>query len=108
MYAANGPEKDILRGVVSQSPLLRLVNPPAKPVLFVGGLVSKFLPNFQLYKPVPVCSVSLSTDERAKIFLEIPRSQKLTMQIPSYTAQERYLESTQWLQGATIWCLILL
>jgi hypothetical protein len=59
MYAANGPEKDILRGVISQSPLIKLVDPPSKAVVILAGIACKVLPNFQLHSPVSVCPLAL-------------------------------------------------
>jgi len=54
MYAANGPEKDMFRGVVAQSPLIKLAKPPSKVLVFLVSFIYKVLPNFQLYTPVPV------------------------------------------------------
>jgi hypothetical protein len=54
MYAATGPQKDILRGVVAQSPLIKLVDPPAKAIIFLAGIASKILPNLHLHSPVLV------------------------------------------------------
>jgi hypothetical protein len=54
MYAANGPEKDILRGVISQSPRIRIVKPPPGLVVSAAGLASKIFPNFHIHSPVPV------------------------------------------------------
>jgi len=54
MYAANGPEKDKLRGVISQAPLIKLVKPPARPIFFLASIGSKLFPNLKIYSPVPV------------------------------------------------------
>jgi hypothetical protein len=53
-YGQVGKQKDKLSGIVSQSPLIQLVHPPNKIVLFLGGLLAKVLPNLTVYNPLPV------------------------------------------------------
>jgi hypothetical protein len=59
MYAATGPEKEVFRGVVSQAPLLKLVKPPAKPIVFIASIASKIMPNLHIYSPVDVLSFQI-------------------------------------------------
>jgi hypothetical protein len=61
MYAERGPEKDIFRGVVSQSPLIKLVEPPPGFLLFLLSILSKVIPNFRLHNPVLVLSVNFTS-----------------------------------------------
>ena len=55
-YAAQGPNKDALRGVVSQAPLILLTDRPSQIVVFLASFVYKLLPNVKIYKPIPVIS----------------------------------------------------
>ena len=54
MYAATGPEKDSFRGVVSQAPLIKLVDPPSKFVVSIASIICKIAPNFRIRNRVPV------------------------------------------------------
>src|SRR5579871_6334453 len=64
MYASKGPEKEKLRGVISQAPLLKLVKPPARPVFYLASIFSKIIPNFKIYSPIPVLAPLCQSEHR--------------------------------------------
>jgi len=95
-YAGRKPDSDI-RGIISQSPLVKLVKPPAKPLVWIVSILCKVLPNLQLYNPVLVTTHSHIIIDiiRANISLATPKSPNVTTKIPLSTAQELYYASTQ-------------
>jgi len=108
LYAANGPEKDTFRGVVSQSPLIKVVKPPAAPVVFLLSILSKIIPNFPVYRPVPVFPPGNGRfNSREKISLATLNVQRNTTKIHSFMEQGHYCVSIQWLPAVKIYSYIL-
>jgi len=60
MYAGKQTDKDLFRGVLSQSTFIKLCDPPSKVTMFFLSLVYKLIPNVKIHNPILVSMVLFS------------------------------------------------